>query len=304
MAMLLQDSTRRASLHIQSVSRLTNLSIDTIRAWEKRYAAVRPHRGRTGQRLFSADDVARLLLLKQAIDRGRSISRVATLSTSDLRSLVEAERSERDAADALISRLFNRVRALDAFQLASELSIGSLSRSAAEFADDIISPLMAEITARARNVDESTIQHLVLCESLHSVSHLLFEKYRRTSHSRPIMFLTLPGQKHSVPPLFAAIAAAEAGYNGVFVGTEVAADHIEAIARTMKAAALGLYAGIDPAETVVWVRELQQQLPTLPVFVGSTRARLAPDVPATQTLREFVAALTRLRSDEGCEVRE
>jgi MerR family transcriptional regulator, light-induced transcriptional regulator len=295
MAVLSPEKEQRASLHIQSVSRLTNLSVDTIRAWEKRYAAVNPSRGPAGQRLFSADDVARLVLLKEAVDSGEAISKVASLSTTDLRGFVRAEQLVGDADDAIISRLFHRVRMLDAHQLASDLAMASISRSAVEFADDIISPLMVEIAANARGVDESAMHELILCETLRSVSSSLFAKYARPVGSPQVIFLTLPGERHSIPPLLAALASAEAGYRSVFVGTEIAPRHVEALARSMHVTALGIYVGVHSDDAGRLIHEVRRRLPGLSIFVGTSGWRLAGDPRPTHTLRDFVAALAQLQ---------
>ena len=42
---------------IQIVSRRTGLSTDVIRAWERRYKAVKPIRSSNGRRLYSDNDV-------------------------------------------------------------------------------------------------------------------------------------------------------------------------------------------------------------------------------------------------------
>jgi DNA-binding transcriptional MerR regulator len=285
-------TTRRAALHIQTVSRLTNLSVDTIRAWEKRYAAVMPSRAPAGQRLFSSDDVARLMLLKTAVDGGESISKVASLSTQDLRTFVEAERLVGDTDDAIIAHLFNRVRSLDTYQLASDLSLASLSRPAVEFVDDVVSPLMVEITANAHSVDESTMHEYILCESLRSVSSNLLAKYAGFSSSPRIIFLTLPGERHSTPPLLAALVAAEAGYRTMFAGTEIAPQHVDTLARSMRASALGLYVGVLSDDALRLVNEVRKRLPSISLFVGGPGLRLETDLHPTQTMREFVAALT------------
>jgi DNA-binding transcriptional MerR regulator len=64
---------------IRAVAKLTGLSIDTLRAWERRYAAVEPQRDDRG-RLYSETDVRRLHLLRAAVERGHAIGRLATLS--------------------------------------------------------------------------------------------------------------------------------------------------------------------------------------------------------------------------------
>ncbi len=71
---------------IGTVSHLTGIDPHTIRAWERRYQAIRPGRSEGGARLYSDHDVARLQLIKAAVDTGDAISTVAPLSDDELRS--------------------------------------------------------------------------------------------------------------------------------------------------------------------------------------------------------------------------
>lgn len=280
----------QSSLQIQSVARLTKLSVDTIRAWEKRYAAVCPERGTAGRRLFSADDVARLVLLKEAVDSGESISQVASLSTSELRNFVGAEQRAGDVDDATIERLFSGVRSMDAAQLAADLSFAALSRSAVEFADDIIAPLMVEIGASARSLDESVARQLVLCQCVQSIASVLFAKYPHPLEAPRMVFVTMPGDRHAVAPLLAALAACEAGYSAIYGGTEVSAEHVEALARFSRACAVGIYVGVQSADALRMVHDVVKRLPALSVFVGSPGLNLN-GFRATHTLRDFAAVL-------------
>ena len=52
---------------IQIVARRTGLSVDVIRAWERRYNAVTPTRTETGRRLYSNNDVKKLCTLEEAL---------------------------------------------------------------------------------------------------------------------------------------------------------------------------------------------------------------------------------------------
>ena len=62
--------SRRPSQHdaypLRTVSQLTGLSPDLIRAWEKRYGVVSPERGARGARLYNPDDIAHLQRLARA----------------------------------------------------------------------------------------------------------------------------------------------------------------------------------------------------------------------------------------------
>jgi nitroimidazol reductase NimA-like FMN-containing flavoprotein (pyridoxamine 5'-phosphate oxidase superfamily) len=98
------------SYHIGTVSRLTALRAETIRAWERRHRAVTPLRTPGGTRLFSEEDVRRLGLMKALTERGDPISAIAGLSAEALRwrlariEQIEGERSEVAASMPLAAR--------------------------------------------------------------------------------------------------------------------------------------------------------------------------------------------------------
>ena len=78
---------------IGAVSRLTGISPDALRIWERRYAAVSPRRSPGGGRLYSPQDVARLRLMKQLVDAGDAIGEIATLNLDALQGrTAEAQR--------------------------------------------------------------------------------------------------------------------------------------------------------------------------------------------------------------------
>jgi DNA-binding transcriptional MerR regulator len=288
-----KSPTRHAALPIHSVSRLTNLSVDTIRAWEKRYGAVKPARATGGQRLFSPDDVARLVLLKAAVEGGESISRIATLSDAELQRTVRSEQLCGDTDDATIERLLRRARTMDARGLAHDLCTAALLRSAAEFGDDVIAPVMSEITIGARDADEAAAQHLLLCESLRFVVATLFAKYDQPAAVAVMLFVTLPGEKHSIPPLLAALVASEFGYHGIFGGTEISPHQIVRLTKALAACAVGIYTGTRSPDTARLIGQIADAMPTTPLFVGGPGLRAANGLCATQSLREFAAALAR-----------
>ena len=81
---------------IKTVARQTGLSPHVIRAWEKRYQTVQPTRSEGKQRLYSAADIGRLTLLRQATEAGFSIGTIASIPLESLRSLLS--NSERGAS--------------------------------------------------------------------------------------------------------------------------------------------------------------------------------------------------------------
>jgi len=77
---------------IGAVSRLTGISADTLRIWERRYNLVEPQRTEKGGRLYTQDDVTRLTMIKTLVDQGHAISTVANLESRELAQRLSAAR--------------------------------------------------------------------------------------------------------------------------------------------------------------------------------------------------------------------
>ena len=63
---------------------MLRMPVATLRVWERRYGLTQPELSPSGQRLYSADDVRRLALIKQLTDLGHAIGSLAPLSMAQL----------------------------------------------------------------------------------------------------------------------------------------------------------------------------------------------------------------------------
>ena len=70
---------------IGAVSRLTGITVHTLRVWEQRYSAIEAERTVSGRRKYTPHNVDRLMSLKFLVDRGCQISSIATLSDNELK---------------------------------------------------------------------------------------------------------------------------------------------------------------------------------------------------------------------------
>jgi DNA-binding transcriptional MerR regulator len=68
-------------------ARLAGLPVETLRVWERRYGVSDTGRSPQGQRLYSAEQVHRLGLLKRVVDQGHAIGTVAQLALEELAAL-------------------------------------------------------------------------------------------------------------------------------------------------------------------------------------------------------------------------
>jgi len=63
---------------------MLQMPVATLRVWERRYGVTQPALSPGGQRLYSADDVRRLVLLKRLTDLGHAIGGLASLDMTEL----------------------------------------------------------------------------------------------------------------------------------------------------------------------------------------------------------------------------
>ena len=80
----------KASYTIGTVARLTGLSTHVLRKWETRYGVPHPMRSDTGRRRYSAADLAKVRALATLVQRGHTISELASLSPEELTLMVDA----------------------------------------------------------------------------------------------------------------------------------------------------------------------------------------------------------------------
>ncbi len=75
------------SFRSAAVARMAQMPVATLRIWEQRHQAVRPHTAPSGHRLYSPADVQRVLLLRQLTEQGHAIGSLAALDSAQLQQL-------------------------------------------------------------------------------------------------------------------------------------------------------------------------------------------------------------------------
>src|SRR5512140_1340838 len=89
---------------VRVVTRRTGLSVDVLRAWERRHHVVTPQRTPSGHRLYSDRDIERLVLLYRATLAGRHIGQLAPLGGRALAALVHQDASAQTVPNARAAR--------------------------------------------------------------------------------------------------------------------------------------------------------------------------------------------------------
>lgn len=228
------ENPPRAVYPMRLVIKLTGLTSDTIRAWERRYKAIEPERSRGNTRQFSAEDVRRLTLLKEATDLGHSISSVAALPTLELSRLVAESRPQLGPGEGSV---MDRGRVVPLSRI-SESYLGAVTRfdtrrglqilrSAAErldphdFVFTVAVPIIQEVGARWSHGDLGVAhEHIVSSQMSALLANLPIPP--STKDGAPKMFLSAPpGHRHELGILVGGILAALRGVETVFLGVDL-----------------------------------------------------------------------------------
>lgn len=276
------------ALPLRTVSRMTGLSADVIRAWERRYGVVAPLRGPRGARLYSAADVTQLRLLRQAVATGRAIGDIAGMSRGALEQLVGASVATPVSlpAGAVVAaaagrpegeRLTQALAALERFDRAAlDRCLGDalIALGSRGFVAQVAVPLLVEVGERWRDGRLSVADEHLLSGLMHNL--LAGVLRARGGGGEPTVLLATPrGERHEFGLLMAGLIITEADCGLCYLGTDLPAAEIGAAARRAGAAVVGLGVScVDDLDAVVAeVRRVERDLPaTTELWIGGREA--------------------------------
>jgi DNA-binding transcriptional MerR regulator/methylmalonyl-CoA mutase cobalamin-binding subunit len=254
---------------IRAVARLTGVGIDTLRAWERRHGAVTPTRDERG-RLYSDADVRRLRLLRDAVAHGHSIGRIAALDTAALESLggpatepgvAEPSQAPRDAIDR--GPLIEALRRFDTAAVEAALGRAAVMLTPSELLRHVVVPVLTEIGDDWCKHRVSVAHEHLMSAVVRNVLGSFLHSYSRPQSGVRILFSTPEHERHEFGALGAALLAASAGLDALYLGPELPAAEIVDCATTAEAdvVVLGVTAAAQGDAIRREVEEVARRLP-------------------------------------------
>lgn len=232
-------------LSIGALSRATGIPTETLRTWEARYGFPVPERRPSGHRVYSASLVDRLRLITEALARGHRASEAVPATDAQIRAMLEACPSIRpgelpDIGDAELEPAIAAVVAFDADTLTRTLLADAARFTLIDFLDRRVAPLVRLVgEAWSRGTLHIRHEHF-LSERLGDVLRTLRLRHEDTAKGPPVLFVTPPGEAHALGLQMAALVVASAGCRVVYLGTEVPAEEVGALARDTGARAVAV----------------------------------------------------------------
>ena len=228
---------------IGRVTKLTGLSIDVVRVWERRYGAVRPVRSSGGTRLYSDADIHRLKRLRKAVECGYSIGQASKLSELELDELIAGAPHSLESPDpykSIRERFLDAVRSMDVVTADQELARAATLFPVGELVKKVVCPGFEEISG-GRSRKELGIAHEKLAFGVaNRLLGTLFRIYAPSVNSGMILLATPVGERDELGLLLSALLAAAQGWNVIHLGVDLPADEIVLAVRTTNARVLVL----------------------------------------------------------------
>lgn len=268
------------ALPLRTVSRLTGLSPDVIRAWEKRYGVVSPRRGPRGARLYTSDDVTHLTLLRRVVSAGRAIGDVARLSRGGLEALagsaVAAPASAREsvAGRAVVDLALASLERFHAAELDRHLGDALMALGTREFIAEVVVPLLEEVGQRWSDGRLCVADEHLLSGVLRNLLVGLM-RLRGQLDGATVLLATPQGERHEFGLLLAGLLAADARLSLCYLGTDLPADEIAAAARRAGASVVGLGVvnGANRDRALAELRRVEHALPgDVELWLGGRQA--------------------------------
>lgn len=230
---------------IREVSRLTGVNPVTLRAWERRYGLLVPHRTESGHRLYSITDIERVRKVTAWIDRGVAVSKVASIidreiAASRAPAVPDLEAESPPGADLgdWQSRLVEAVNRCDLARLDAVYGQIHSIFPIATVLNEIMLPVWLRFRGNAQPAGTS-VQWAFLDAFLRG------RLFQRIGYLRPgrhtVVLAALPGGGSELEQLLAAALVVEANVNMTYLPAISSYAELAAMTEQSECAALVLY---------------------------------------------------------------
>lgn len=263
---------------IKTVTSLTGINTETLRAWERRYGTVNPIRDCKGRRLYTQQDVERLTLLLAATQQGFTISKIADLSSDELQELLSANPNPPNANQELF--FLRIVDALLQFRMdicEDLLRRALIAMDPLSYARDVLLPTLervgnlwheGKLTIAQEHLFSACVKRIVLSMVNHE------QPFSGTNPG--VMFATMTGEHHEFGILLSCWLAASQRCKCYYIGPDLPWEDLLNAGNRLKPSVIVLSLANTPPEQAMLqnLNLLAEALPKdIQLWVGGTGAQ-------------------------------
>ncbi|MBK1680780.1 MerR family transcriptional regulator [Rhodocyclus tenuis] len=315
-------SISRPPMNIGAVERDTGLGKDTLRVWERRYGFPTPARDAHGERLYSAEQVERLRLIKRLIDQGHRPGRLIGAGSEELTLLsaqsatttamptppgdiavttddtpASAPSTASAAVSPLIDRVLAQVRGHDLPLLRQTLNQAMLRQGLHRFVVETVGPLNVAIGEAWMRGEIEVFEEHLYTEQITTLLRQAMASLPPAASAPRIVLTTVPDELHTLGLLMAQALLALDGASCIPLGTQTPLFDIAMAAKAHQAhiVALSFSASFPTRQVAPLVAQLRDMLPAqTELWIGGGGSERARAVSGVRVLSSLDAALVAL----------
>lgn len=260
-------------MHIAEVERDTGIGKDTLRVWERRYGFPKPLRDDDGERIYPADQIERLRIVRRLIDKGMRPGKVVGLDTGELQQLLDSHAAQDIDPEhyAFCSSLLKLIRLHRGQELRESLNRILVKEGLQSFITQTVVP-MNSIVGNAWLQGELSIpeEHLYT-EQVQNVIRHAIQLQTAGAHPPRILLTTFPDEEHGLGLLMVEAMCTAEGAQCISLGPRIPLADIAQYAQNAHADVIAVsFSGAYPKRDVL--KDLTQFRALLPenltIWVG------------------------------------
>lgn len=311
-------------MNIGAVERDTGLGKDTLRVWERRYGFPSPARDAHGERVYPAEQVDRLRLIKRLIDQGHRPGRLVGADNEELARLsaqagagtaamgladgappaavaaaspAPAQAATPAAASPLIERVLAQVRGHDLPLLRQTLNQAMLRQGLHRFVVETVGPLNVAIGEAWMRGEIEVFEEHLYTEQITTLLRQALAGLPPAASPPRIVLTTVPDELHTLGLLMAQALLALDGASCIPLGTQTPLFDIALAAKAHRAdiVALSFSASFPARQVAPLVAQLREMLPApIELWIGGGGAERARATAGVRILNSLDGALGAL----------
>lgn len=244
-------------LSIGDICSETGLSADVIRVWERRYGFPVPVRLPSGHRRYRREDLHQLRLMAEAVAQGHRPSVVARIGEAELKRMLVPGDNPR------VDKLFEAVRRMDTDGMRHLLRESLDLLGWKPFLQQAVSPLLDRVGMAWADGSIGVHHEHLLTEVLEDLLRELRLECRTVTSRGRALLCTLPGERHRLGLLMAALAYAAQGVRTELLGVDLPVASIAQAARTLSVDRVAVSLSVQSAgeTTRKLLMDLKERLP-------------------------------------------
>lgn len=245
---------------IKDLEKLSGIKAHTIRIWEKRYGIIKPDRTDTNRRIYSDDELRKLINISFLNHNGFKISKIASMSLKEIEEKVLFLTHNKSSTDNRNESLLLAMLKLDELKFDELLTDYILTNGFEETFQEVVFPFLRRVgtlwmTGAVTPGQEHFVSSLIQRKLLFNIETQI---YRPKARNKKILFFLPEKELHDISLLFYTYLAKKNGHKVLYMGSMTPLDSVKSALNTWPADIIvtGTSTDMPVAEKTAYINEL------------------------------------------------